>query len=58
MCIRDSLSIVTPTKPENWGGYDVEPHSFEFWQGRSSRLHDRFSYKLKKGVWTIDRLAP
>ena len=52
------LSIVTPAKPENWGGYDVEPHSFEFWQGRSSRLHDRFSYKLKSGLWSIDRLAP
>jgi pyridoxamine 5'-phosphate oxidase len=52
------LSIVTAVKPKNWGGYDVKPYSFEFWQGRPSRLHDRFSYKLEDGIWTIDRLSP
>jgi pyridoxamine 5'-phosphate oxidase len=52
------LSIVTAVKPKNWGGYDIKPHSFEFWQGRPSRLHDRFSYKLEDGVWAIDRLSP
>jgi pyridoxamine 5'-phosphate oxidase len=52
------LSIVTAVKPKNWGGYDIKPHSFEFWQGRPSRLHDRFSYKIEDGVWAIDRLSP
>ena len=45
--------------PDFWGGYRVVPHTFEFWQGRPSRLHDRFRYKLLEGgVWQIDRLSP
>lgn len=46
-------------KPDNWGGYKVFPHLFEFWQGRSNRVHDRFQYQLADGdSWQIDRLAP
>jgi pyridoxamine 5'-phosphate oxidase len=46
-------------RPENWGGYLVEPSSFEFWQGRQSRLHDRFLFtQLGGNEWTINRLAP
>jgi pyridoxamine 5'-phosphate oxidase len=45
--------------PEFWNGYLVEPYSIEFWQGRSSRLHDRFCYtKKEKGSWKIERLSP
>ncbi len=44
--------------PDFWGGYRVKPTSFEFWQGRSSRLHDRFLYSLKDGDWAIARLSP
>jgi len=44
--------------PNAWGGYRVVPTRFEFWQGRSSRLHDRFVYDLKDGQWPIHRLAP
>ncbi len=45
--------------PEGWGGYCLEPHRLEFWQGRASRLHDRFEYlKLLDNSWQIDRLAP
>lgn len=46
------------TRPENWGGYIVRPHLFEFWQGRPSRLHDRIRYRLSDNGWSIDRLAP
>jgi pyridoxamine 5'-phosphate oxidase len=45
-------------KPPQWGGYRLIPTSFEFWQGRTNRLHDRFHYALKKGVWEIVRLSP
>ena len=45
--------------PESWGGYCVEPDSFEFWQGRPNRLHDRLVYERGGGSdWTIKRLAP
>lgn len=45
--------------PSFWGGYRVVPQSFEFWQGRSNRLHDRFLYVLQDDHgWDIQRLAP
>jgi len=47
------------TRPENWGGFCVSPVSFEFWQGRPNRLHDRFVYELLDDLdWNIKRLAP
>lgn len=45
-------------RPENWGGYLLEPSYFEFWQGRPSRLHDRIVYEREKGQWEIKRLYP
>lgn len=44
--------------PEHWGGYMVEPHSIEFWQGRSSRMHDRILFTKKGNGWNKSRLAP
>ncbi len=44
--------------PSFWGGYRVLPDLFEFWQGRASRMHDRFQYTRKDGAWEIERLAP
>lgn len=46
-------------RPDNWGGFAVTPTRFEFWQGRESRLHDRFQYTLQEdGNWELVRLAP
>jgi len=45
-------------KPENWGGYHLIPDSYEFWQGRVNRLHDRFLYTLEGKNWGIKRLSP
>ena len=47
-----------PPRPINWGGYNLVPNSFEFWQGRESRLHDRIIYTLNEGNWIINRLYP
>ena len=45
--------------PSFWGGFRVRPEEIEFWQGRQSRLHDRFLYsQAADGAWKIDRLAP
>lgn len=44
--------------PSFWGGYRVRPEEVEFWQGRPSRLHDRFRYRLIDDAWVIERLAP
>lgn len=47
------------SRPAYWGGYRVKPVIVEFWQGRSSRLHDRIQYTLQdNGSWVIERLAP
>ncbi len=45
-------------RPPFWGGYHVLPSLVEFWQGRSSRLHDRIVYRRDVSRWQIQRLAP
>ena len=44
--------------PDFWGGYRVVPERIEFWQGRPSRLHDRFEYVREEDGWIIQRLQP
>lgn len=46
-------------RPSHWGGWLLIPESYEFWQGRPGRLHDRFRYRSDDdGAWIIERLAP
>ena len=44
--------------PDFWGGYIIHPNSIEFWQGRSSRMHDRILYEKEKNKWNIKKLYP
>lgn len=45
--------------PDFWGGYRIVPSSFEFWQGRPNRLHDRLLYQVQAdGQWAVQRLSP
>jgi pyridoxamine 5'-phosphate oxidase len=45
--------------PAAWGGFRVSPASYEFWQGRADRLHDRLRYaRGDRGSWRVERLAP
>ena len=55
--LRNTGNKIIP-RPEFWGGYRLVPISYEFWQGRENRLHDRFIYKKIGGSWEIKRLAP
>jgi pyridoxamine 5'-phosphate oxidase len=45
-------------KPDDWGGYRLQPEAYEFWQGREGRLHDRFRFTRRGGGWEIERLQP
>lgn len=49
---------LNPARPPHWGGFRLVPDTWEFWQGRKSRLHDRLRYRLVDGAWQRERLAP
>ena len=50
--------LLHPPRPPHWGGYRLRPDTWEFWQGRRSRLHDRLRYRLDGEHWVRERLAP
>ena len=50
--------MLSPPRPDHWGGYRLQADRWEFWQGRKSRLHDRLQYRLESGLWVRERLAP
>ena len=56
--LERELAGADPDRPEHWGGYLVRPDRIEFWQGRDSRMHDRFLYVREGERWRIERLAP
>lgn len=58
-CRKQFESYTEIPRPDFWGGYQIIPYAFEFWEGRENRLHDRIKYaKSKAGTWSIERLSP
>jgi len=53
-----ALEGTEPKRPEHWGGYRIVPDLVEFWQGRTSRLHDRLRYRFVDEDWVLERLSP
>jgi pyridoxamine 5'-phosphate oxidase len=45
-------------RPDHWGGYRLVPETYEFWQHRDDRLHDRLRYRRANGAWVVERLSP
>ena len=58
--VREKFGDRQISRPETWGGWCIAPTTIEFWQGRPSRLHDRFVYTRlnSDSPWRIERLAP
>ena len=55
---REAVRRQAVPRPAHWGGWRLVPEEWEFWQGRPSRLHDRFRYRPVDDDWKIERLAP
>jgi pyridoxamine 5'-phosphate oxidase len=53
-----ALGESEPPRPDWWGGFLLVPETWEFWQHRADRLHDRFRYRRDGDAWIIERLAP
>ena len=56
--LEEKYKDVEVPRPAHWGGYVVIPARLEFWQGRPSRLHDRFVYIKNGNGWTMEQLSP
>jgi pyridoxamine 5'-phosphate oxidase len=56
--LAEELGDASVPRPAHWGGYLLRPDVIEFWQGRESRMHDRFVYSRQPEGWRVQRLAP
>ena len=56
--LKNTFKSKLPKRPNNWGGFKISGISYEFWQGRENRLHDRILFEKIKDKWIKKRLSP
>jgi pyridoxamine 5'-phosphate oxidase len=56
--LKKTYSPGNVPRPPHWGGYLLNPHRIEFWQGRPGRVHDRILFHRENAEWKIARLSP
>jgi pyridoxamine 5'-phosphate oxidase len=56
--MREQYPDGSVPRPDTWGGYRLDPHTYEFWQHDQHRMHDRFRYTSADGAWAVARLGP
>lgn len=57
--VADAGAAAAGVRPHHWGGYRIVIDTWEFWQGRTNRLHDRIRFTAQSGDrWSVERLAP
>ena len=57
--VEKRFADAEPPRPDRWGGYRLVPETYELWQHRDDRLHDRLRYRRDgRGAWVVERLSP
>jgi pyridoxamine 5'-phosphate oxidase len=56
--VEEIVASGTPPRPADWGGFRLAPHTWEFWEHRDNRLHDRLRYRRADGSWVTEKLYP
>ena len=57
--VEERFAGAEPPRPDRWGGYRLVPETYELWQHRDDRLHDRLRYRRDgRGAWVVERLSP
>jgi pyridoxamine 5'-phosphate oxidase len=56
--LEERFAGAEPPRPDRWGGFRLVPETYELWQNRDNRLHDRLRYRRERGEWRLERLAP
>lgn len=56
--VAEIAAVGAPPRPAHWGGFRVTPHTWEFWEHREDRLHDRLRFRRDGDGWVSETLYP